>query len=61
MMTRKDFNAIAEVLREHRRLDEGIETQCAHVLHLARAISKVCEEANPRFNQERFMKAVAEE
>lgn len=52
MLTRKHFNALVQIVQQHRRVGFG---GCPHTNHLAFAIADFCEEQNPRFNRESFL------
>ena len=54
MMTKKDFNAIAEIFRT----DKGFYDDAEMMRDLlAREIAAYCQQQNPRFDYARFLKA----
>ncbi len=55
MMTRKDYEKIAKIVREHRQNDDGFNS--ATIGSIADSLACICEEDNPRFNRARFFTA----
>lgn len=58
-MTKKDYIAIAAILRhEHQWLDKDANQDPRKILHIvAVKLSDLFEKDNPRFDRDRFMKA----
>ena len=60
-MTRKHFNKLAEILRQHCMADRGKPTQCRHTHALVLDIAKMCRAENPRFDKDKFIEAVTKD
>ncbi len=62
MMRRKDFKAIAEIIREHKlslqKYPEPVKGEIlVDIYHLAEKFEQYFRTNNPTFNREKFMKA----
>ena len=54
-MTRKDYEKLARVIREHRQNDDGLAS--GTIASIADSLACVCEADNPRFNRATFFTA----
>jgi hypothetical protein len=59
-MTRKHFEAIAQVIADERTNWEADPAVGSALTYLAEALADVFAEENPRFDRARFLKAAAE-
>lgn len=59
MLTRKDFKAVAEIIKEntHERLSIGGKAVWLSKQHTCRDLANYFTTQNPRFDRERFMTA----
>lgn len=61
-MTRKDFVALAAILREHRKMvEENDWYRPPSFSHLVEDISRFCKAQNPNFDAARFTSAIYED
>ncbi len=54
-MTKKDYEKLAKMVKEHRQNDDGLNS--ATIASIADSLSCICELDNPRFNRARFFTA----
>jgi hypothetical protein len=54
-MTRKHYEQLAKMIRQHRQDDDG--TNSATIASIADSLACICESDNPRFNRETFFTA----
>ncbi len=54
-MTRKDYEKMARMIRQHRQDDDG--TNSGTIASIADSLACICEADNPRFNRGAFFTA----
>lgn len=61
MLTRKDFNAIAKVIKDNTdgkyTSDDLDNNTISQGYRIAKELANICEQHNPRFNRKRFANA----